>query len=114
MAQVGAGIGACEFGAFKNGVEKRGHLHAALRFAAVMVLSSDDRTSNGSLGMVVAEGDAWVLEEKGQALPKILHVRGRLADGTLRQLGSLYVSSPGGDGIDDGPRALCPERLTLF
>jgi hypothetical protein len=64
--EVGRRVLARELGALDERVENRGDLGAAFGLAAQMVLPADDRSADGSLRGVVAQGRVRFVDEAGE------------------------------------------------
>src|SRR5687767_12095983 len=89
VSKVCLGIETVQLGALDEAVEYRRALGAPVGAGEQVVLAPDGDTAKGSLGRVVVERDAAVVEDSGQRRPSRQHVAKRAgqfgAAGELRE-----------------------------
>lgn len=85
LAKVPGRVDADELGGLEQRVEGGGDLGASTRLGSVVILAPDDRSTDGTLGGIVVERDARVLDKAGEAVPVGDGVGRGLADGERLQ-----------------------------
>ncbi len=96
-AQIGMRSDMSELSTLDETVEDDRDLGTALGARPIMILSSNDDAADGAPGLVVVDGDRWILEEEHKPFPDTCRVAGCFADATLWQ--SVHVEHPSFDAI---------------
>ena len=104
--EVATGFDPDELRGFEQTVEQRSDFRAALGPGAVLMLSVDDKTAEGSFGGVVVERDRWVVEESGQPGPEPQHVLDCFAKAAFGKRPRKVIDGPLLNLADDRLRAL--------
>lgn len=83
--QISSRLDTSELGALEKRVEHGRDLGTAYRLTTGKILPSDDGTTDRTLGSVVTERNARVVDKHAQAVPLVVQVRNRFAQLAPRQ-----------------------------